>query len=202
MRKVFFIGVILVTFIIFLLLVSFGFKLGPIKLMSYDEIDSLNINKKILLSELNNKSTVEYANKEKELKEKSDNYKIVKAEYDRLVNRGIIKEDLLDEYIDIYDFDEIWKSVQKYAKEKSVLVDVEIEKNNEKVSISPKYKVYDLKFSLVGDYINITDFIYSIEDDDSLGFTISNFEMKNGENGLEASFSVKDIPINVESLNK
>ena len=201
MRRLFFIGVLIIICIIFLLLVLHGFKLGPIKVLSYSEIESLNINKKVLLSELNNKGVINYGNKEKELNEKVETFKKTKTEYEELVNNGTIKEDQLENYIRIYDFNVIWDTIQKNAKEKSVLMDMVIIENNEMVSISPKYKVYNLKFSIVGDYIGLTDFIYSLEDDDNLNFEIRNFEIENGTNGIVANFVVDNIPIAVDTIN-
>ena len=201
MRKVFFIGCLLVLCLIFFIFVLFGFKLGPIKLMSYDEIEILNINKKVLLSELESKRNTEYENKEKELKEASLKYESVKSEFDRLSNRGVIDEQMIEEYINVYDFNDIWNTTSKYAKEKNVLIDLNVTKNNGEVSISPNYNIYDLRFSLLGDYINITDFIYSIEDDDKLDFEISDFKMESGENGINTTFIVKSIPISVNSIN-
>lgn len=200
MRRIFFIGVLIVFCIIFLLLLSFGLKIGPIKIMSYDDIRNMNINEKILLSELNNKNIVEYKNKENELKEKVSNYSGTKAEYERLLWAGEIKEDSVEKYINIYNFNEIWDSLQNYAKEKSIILDVEIEGNNAIPPLSQNYKNYDLKFSLKGDYINITDFIYCIEDDDSLSFEINKFEISNTSEGLEAKFVVSSVPISVESI--
>lgn len=201
MRRIFLIGVLIVLCIAFLLILSFGFKLGPIKLMSYDEVRAMNINEKILLSELDDKTNIQYKQKEDELKQKISNYKITKTEYESLSNTGKIKENAIDEYINIYDFNEVWNTLQNYAKEKSIVLDVEVSENNTISPLTQKYKNYDMKFSLIGDYINITDFIYSIEDDDSLSFEISGFEMKNGENGIEAKFNVSSIPISTESIN-
>ena len=56
-------------------------------------------------------------------------------------------------------------------------------------------------FKISGEYISITDFLYSIEDDDTLGFEIKDFSL-NSENGvLKASFSTKNIPISSQSLS-
>ena len=60
----------------------------------------------------------------------------------------------------------------------------------------------DLKFTVSGDYIPITEFIYHLEDDNKLGFEISNFEMAKGGNNLQAAFTVKGVPINNANLTE
>ena len=59
----------------------------------------------------------------------------------------------------------------------------------------------DLKFTVTGEYIAITDFIYSLEDDDTLGFEISEFLLEKGGENLQATFIVKEVPINNKNLS-
>ena len=49
----------------------------------------------------------------------------------------------------------------------------------------------DLKFTVNGNYLAITNFIYDLENDESLDFTIDDFDMKSDV----ASFTVKDVKI-------
>lgn len=60
----------------------------------------------------------------------------------------------------------------------------------------------DLNFKISGEYIAITDFIYSIENDDSLNFEIKDFSLQEEDGILRASFSAKNIPLNSQSLVK
>ena len=57
--------------------------------------------------------------------------------------------------------------------------------------------MYDLKFTATGSYISISDFIYAIENDSTLGFKIEEFKMIPSEsaNDLKATFVCKDIAI-------
>lgn len=59
----------------------------------------------------------------------------------------------------------------------------------------------DLNFTITGEYIAITDFIYSIEGDDKLNFEISNFLLEKGGENLQATFVVKEVPINSKNLS-
>ena len=49
--------------------------------------------------------------------------------------------------------------------------------------------------------MNITDYIYSLEDDDRLNFEINDFELKKNGDMLKATFKVKSVPLSSESLN-
>lgn len=69
-----------------------------------------------------------------------------------------------------YKVERIWIAFQKYAKQENVELEINILDTNTK-------GYYDLNVSVVGDYINITDFIYDIEKDDTLGFKILNFKL-------------------------
>ena len=66
-----------------------------------------------------------------------------------------------------------------------------VETNNSNLD----YSYYDLKFTVNGSYIAITDFISDIENDDELGFKIEEFKMTPSGSDLQATFTCKDILI-------
>lgn len=57
---------------------------------------------------------------------------------------------------------------------------------------------YDLNFEATGSYVSVTDFIYDIENDSSLGFKIEGFKMAPGGNGVKATFICTNIAINID----
>ena len=63
--------------------------------------------------------------------------------------------------------------------------------------------VYNLKFTVTGSYISITDFISDIENDSTLGFKIEEFKMSpsGSEGDLQATFTCKEISIKDVSQN-
>ena len=63
--------------------------------------------------------------------------------------------------------------------------------------------VYNLKFTVTGSYISITDFISDIENDSTLGFKIEEFKMSpsGSEGDLQATFTCKEITIKDVSQN-
>jgi len=57
-----------------------------------------------------------------------------------------------------------------------------------------------LNFTITGDYISITEFISSLEDNDQLSFEIRDFMLEKGGENLQATFVVKEVPINSKDL--
>jgi len=69
-----------------------------------------------------------------------------------------------------YKIERLWIALELYAKEENVELKLDVLETSSK-------NIYDLDVTVVGSYIGITDFIYDIEKDDTLGFRILNFKM-------------------------
>lgn len=82
------------------------------------------------------------------------------------INLGIVK-------IKHYKIEKLWITIENYAKQEDVELKLDI-------LDSSTSGVYDLNITVVGEYIGITDFIYDLEKDDTLGFKILNFKMVPG----------------------
>lgn len=162
------------------------------------------------VAELEKKCTDDYENKKEELTKTIKNYKEAKTEYDKII--PLVSTETADSMValeesnlkDIYDVDFLWTIVGNYATEEGINLKFDIQRNTTSASslsnASTNYIVCDLKFVITGKYINLTDFIYDLEDDDRLGFEINNFEMqKDGEN-LQVTLTVREIKINANNL--
>ena len=103
--------------------------------------------------------------------------------------------------MELYDVDFLWTTIGNYATQKGVTLQFDVSKSATKTSILPEYVICDLNFTITGDYIAITDFIYSMENDDKLNFEIRDFLMEKGGENLQATFIVKDVPINSKNLS-
>ena len=195
MRKTVFICISIVLLLCFLLIVNFGLNLGFTKILSYDEIEEANINKKILLSEFDEKVNNDFKNEENEYIKIVDEYKKNKNEYEKMVESRQIDNDFIQQYLNIYNIEDVSEILDNYAKEKNVEIRYSVNNSNTFFAINSKYIMCDISFYVKGEYIDITDFIYSIEDDDRLNFEISDFELKSVNDVLEANFNVKNVPI-------
>ena len=90
-----------------------------------------------------------------------------------------------------YSMEYLWNKVGSYATEEGVNLKWEVQSSG-----SGKYT---LNFTVVGSYIAIINYVYDVENDSDLGFTILNFKMS-GSDSLTATFSVHDVSIKAESV--
>ena len=201
MRKYLLIIILIVLAILCFSLMISGFKIGIFKINSYSDIQELNAQRNILLSELDQKNSVEFKQKQSEISEAVNNYKDKKAQYDTLVAEGKITESAIYSSMDIYNIDFLWTTIGNYATEKGVTLQFDVTKSSTVTSISSDYVMCDLNFIITGEYIAITDFIYSLEDDDQLNFEISDFLIEKGGENLQATFIVKGVLINSQNLS-
>lgn len=158
-------------------------------------------------TQLEKNCTTDYETKKTALEKAIKDYQESKKEYEEIIPQYSIgnADDIdINEIKDIYDVDFLWTIVGNYATEEGINLKFDINKNiNSASSInntSSNYVVCDLKFTITGNYINLTDFIYDLEDDDRLNFEINDFSMqKDGEN-LQVTLTVKEIKVNSDNL--
>ena len=176
------------------------------------EIDKKNTEVEQKIAELSNVISITYKNTESNLKSTASTLQTSKTEYE---NQAILSSSNKESYVsqrEAYEIDYLWTKLGNYAKSEGVIIKIEL------VSSGASKKLYNLNFSVKGAYVNITDFIYDIENDSKLGFKIDEFEMepalesveqKDGGtaqvtvgNSLVAKFSCKEIPINVGAVEQ
>ena len=177
------------------------------KIPSISQLESASKKLETASLELEKNSTTDFEQKRAKLKEVIKDYNQSKAEYEEVVpptiadaTEAVVEQELKD----IYDVGFLWTILGNYATEEGIDLKYDIYKNYTSASsinnTSSNYIVCDLKFIITGKYINLTDFIYDIEDDDRLNFEINDFTMtKNGEI-LEVTLNVKGIKINSNNL--
>ena len=202
MRKYLLILILIISGILCFSLMIGGLSVGNLKLIkSYDEVASISAEKKQIITELKQTNATEFVSKNTALSSAVQAYKNKKAQYEKLVSEGEIKETNPYSSMDLYDIDFLWTTIGLYATKNNVTLQFDVSKNSNATIISNEYVMCDLNFTVTGEYIPITDFIYSIENDDKLNFQISNFVMEKGGQNLQATFVVKEVPINSETLS-
>ncbi len=198
MRKSILTLILIISIILCFIIIFLGIKIGNLTLInSYKNVEELSAQKRELLSELNYKNTKEYEEKKYKLEDSIKNYKDIKGIYDNKVLSGEITDDNL---YNVQDIENLYLTIENYAKQKGVTLNLDVLKNSTETTISTEYIICDLKFRVTGEYISITDFLYSIEGDDNLHFEISNFTLEKSGNDLQASFDVKKVPINSNNV--
>ncbi len=201
MRKFVLTILLIITGVLCISVMFFGITIGSFKINSYSDIESANAIKKSLFAELNEKNNVEYEAKKSALNTAIKEYKNKKEEYNDLVKKGEIEDSVANGSVNLYDVDFLMITIGNWATNKGVTLQLDITKSNTSTSVSSEYVMCNLNFTITGDYISITNFIYSIEDDEQLGFEVRDFAMEKGGENLQATFIVRDVPINSENLS-
>ena len=145
---------------------------------------------------LSNAISVTYTNTESNLKRTASTLQESKTEYE---NQAILSNSQSPTYVsnvEKYDIDYLWTKLGNYARSEKVVIKIDL------VSGGASQKLYNLNFTVTGDYVNITDFIYDIENDSKLGFKIDDFKMTGSDNGLTSTFTCKDVPIEVGKVDQ
>lgn len=92
-----------------------------------------------------------------------------------------------------FDIELLWTRLGNFAKDENVRIKMDVVQNTD-TDIGKD--LYDLDFTVSGTYDGITNFIYDIEKNETLGFKIDNFQMTGAGEMIEASFECREISVN------
>lgn len=201
MRKIILAIILIISCVICFGVICYGFEIGPVKVNGYSTVASLSAKKTELLAKLNEKNVTEFNAKKDNLQKVVDDYNTKKTEYDRLVQEGKIDNNSIHNTLDLYEIDYLWTKIGNYATKEDVELQIDLTKSATSTSISTEYIMCDLTFNVTGEYIAITDFLFDLEGDDSLRFEINDFVMQKGGKNLQATFIVKNVPIDSQTLS-
>ena len=175
---------ILITVIMVIVMKS-GINIGSLHVLGFQEIADENQNLLDVIEQSKQKNN-EYTAKLQTINSDSEKLATAKKEYFDLVQVSTASEIQEAMQIKSYRVEYLWSRVGNHATKEGVKVKMEIASSSMGDSA---YK--DLKFTVNGNYLAITNFIYDLENDESLDFTIDGFDMKSDV----ASFTVKDVKI-------
>ena len=219
---------VVIIFLLFIFIVfgysvvSNGFSIDALnfKIYSYSEIESQSDDLTLMVAAYNKKNDTEFEETLDSLQEAIEAYEEAKDEYEDIIESLGISEETTDENDEIvvassfpvYEIDFLWATIGNYAKKEGLVITMDV-KENSTVSENLGYGLYNLYFVVTGEYINIADFLYDIEDDDELGFEIRDYtmsatsEITEDDDGDEvetittmATFTLYNVPLNSESL--
>lgn len=175
-----------------------GYKIGGMQILGITGIKNENdkLEQKIELA--NQLKSVEFPAKISDLNQAAKELIAKKKSYEELVSYSREQDVDAANQFQQYEMETLWVKIGNYAKKNGIVLDFSL---TESASNTPN--VNDLKFTLIGSYNSITDFIYEIEKDDELSFSIEKFALvpaqtadaKNGRT-LQATFMVRDIAVN------
>lgn len=204
MRKIVILAILVLSIWCCYQTIVVGADIGTsLSISNYKEVESASKQIDTLISQLVNANEMEFPSKKSVLASAIKSYQSKKEEYEEL--KAMVEETANEpdiSLVDIYDVDFLWTTIGNYGTEEGISLKFDIAKSLTSPISSTEYTMCDLKFTVSGDYIALTDFIYDLEDDNKLGFEISDFSLAKGGENLQATFTVREVPINNENLTE
>lgn len=180
--------------LIILLMVSIfnGIKIGNFQILSVSELVDKNnqLNEKIQTA--SSLTSVDYPEAIATLEETYEKHTLQKKKYEEI--SGFSSEDNNEIYeTKQYDIAYLWRTIGKYATSRNLTIGMEVKKGTGQ-------DLYDLYFTVSGQYVNISQFITDIENNSNLYFRIYNFKMSGSSETVSSTFTVKDIKVDSSTL--
>jgi len=183
----------IVFFTVTIFAIAFGINFGKIRILSANNVKENNqkVNEKI--AETEEIVSVTYPTAIKKMEETYKQYTEQKEKYNELTSMAK-KSDIYE--TKQYDITYIWKKTGTYATNRNLALGIDVKKNAS--------SLYDLNFTVKGDYIDIIPFIRELEEDSEFMFRIYNFKMiadkTKNYNVIIANFTVKDLNIDPSTI--
>ena len=177
--------ILFVSIILVLFLAIFGIKI-------------INKNKNINsnIDTVTQLTSISYPERVSDLETTIDSLNVEKEKYEQI--SGLTADDKTKVYeTEKYDIGYLWTTLGHYATKNKINLSIDVKQ-------STGTDLYDLYFTVQGEYVNISSFITKIENDSDLKFRIYNFKLVPGSSDVElnSTFVVKDININDKTLIK
>lgn len=165
-----------------------GFEVSDIEVLSYTGIQEKNRELDATIQESSKLAEKDYKQAVSTVNESSKKLEQTKKEYEDMTVISTEGDIQNAAQIERYEVETLWVKLGNYATSEGCVVKIDIVQGN-------TADTYNLKFTVNGSYIGITDFISDIENDSTLGFKIEEFKMvKDGEQ-LQGTFTCKEIAI-------
>lgn len=191
MRKVL-ISVIIVLFIAlgYVSLMN-GIQIGDFQILSMKQIEEKSQELKAKIEGVNTLIDVDYPKKIADLKTAAQKMEDARNEYLKYTNLSSDSEILKAMEEKSYTIEFLWTKLGTHARKEGINLTFEIVSSSTGAS-----DVNDIKFTVNGSYIAITNYIYAIENDTDLNFRIENFKLLPHKNEiLQGTFNVRNIAI-------
>lgn len=187
--------ILLISFVLVICLAVFGFKVGNFEIPSISKMIAKNENINTNIETVTRLTSSDYPNAVTKLETTIDTLKIQKEKYEQISGFEADDKQLLE--TEKYDIGYLWTTLGEYATKNNVNLAMDVKR-------STGTDLYNLYFTVQGEYVEISDFITKIENDSNLSFRIYNFKLVPGSSNvkLKATFTVKDVNIDGGSLIK
>lgn len=198
MRKLLISVLIIILLIITIYMCYSGITLVNFKVLGIKEIQKLNSDLDNQISIASRLISTDYPTELSNISKSIKELKSEKENYENLVTIGSDNQVQVTTKSKNYEIETLWVMIGRHAKKQGVTMKIELSNSN-----TGTVGLYNLNFTVKGQYVGIADFINDIENDSQLGFKIENFKLVPEENTniLTGTFTCKDIRINIDSSN-
>ncbi len=165
-----------------------GFEVGEVEVLSYLGIRDRNEELDNTIQEASKLAEKDYRQAVTTVQDSSKKLEQTKKEYEDMTvisSEGDVQN---AGQIERYEVETLWVKLGNYATSEGAVLRIDIVQGNTS-------DTYNLRFTVTGSYISITDFISDIENDSTLGFKIEEFKMIPDGELLQGSFVCKEIAI-------
>ena len=167
-----------------------GVTIGSIEILGIKGIQEKNSELDEKIQQAGKLAEKTYAQAVSEVETNAKKLKEEKQNYEDMTTISTDGEVQASNQIEKYEIEALWVKLGKHATSEGVVMKMDV-----KPGSSGAQGVYNLNFTATGGYVQIEEFISSIENDSTLGFKIEEFKMIPSGNDLQATFVCKDIPI-------
>ena len=186
--------ILFASVVLILFLAIFGLKIGNFEIPSISKIVDKNSDVNSKLDKVSELTSINYPEKTANLETTIDTLNVQKEKYEQVA--GFNSEDDSKIYEkEKYDIGYLWTTLGQYASKNKIKLSIDVKQ-------ASGTELYDLYFTVQGEYVNISSFITKIENDSNLLFRIYNFKLVPGSSDvdLKATFTVKDVNIDNATL--
>ncbi len=199
MRKLLLTFLLLILFAIFGGMVVSGYTLGDLTI-GYSIQDIIAENNKLdtQIATLGTKIDTEYQSAKSGLDSSFRKLQTEKQNYQDII--AYSSQDELNAAIQTeeYKLDYLWTKIGSFATGNNLVMKADLSHGTSGVS-----NQYNISFVAIGEYIDISEFVYAIEKEPTLGFRIEEFALvPYSEDTLQATFIIKNVAIDPASLNE
>ena len=188
MRRILISLLLLLVIIMTVLCIKNGISIGPLQVYGVGQIKELNYGLNQKINEANSAND-SYAGSLTKLKQ--DISVLIKAKEECLNLINVSTDSQLKDATQTknYTIEYLWSKIGNHATKEGVVIKFDVISGT---IADSNYRT--LNFTVTGDYLAITNFISSLENDSTLEFTIDEFSMTQ----RQAKFTVKDVKLQQE----
>lgn len=168
-----------------------GVQIGKLEILGVTGIQDRNSELEEKIAQATKLASTDYKKAVSTVQENSKKLEEEKKKYEDMTAISTDSEIQEAAQLQTYEIEYLWAKIGNHATSEGATIKMDVTKGTNTTT-----STYNLKFTVTGTYISITDFISDIENDSSLGFKIEEFKMLPGNGSdLEATFVCKDIAI-------